>query len=103
RTLSWRGGPKTMVGPKGLPGESDLFFENVGNGRFVEATAAHGLTDAARGYGFGVVATDYNNDGSLDLHVPNAPSPTFLHRHRGNGTSERVGLASAVAPNGHGR
>ena len=37
RTLVWRNGPHIMVGPAGLPGESDLFFENVGNGRFVEA------------------------------------------------------------------
>ena len=37
RTLVWRSGPHIMVGPAGLPGESDLFFENVGNGRFVEA------------------------------------------------------------------
>ena len=28
RTLVWRGGPKTMIGPMGLPGEADLFFEN---------------------------------------------------------------------------
>ncbi len=103
RTLTWRGGPKTMVGPKGLPGESDLFFENVGNGRFVEATAAHGLTDAARGYGYGVVATDYNNDGWVDLYVANDTSPNFLYRNRGNGTFESVGLESGVALNGEGR
>ena len=38
RTLRWRGGPQIMVGPTGLPGEADLFYENVGRGRFVEAT-----------------------------------------------------------------
>ena len=45
RSLVWRNGPHIMVGPAGLPGEADLFFENVGNGKFVEATDAHGLTD----------------------------------------------------------
>jgi hypothetical protein len=49
-----------MVGPQGLPGEPDLFFENLGGGRFRDATAAAGLTDAAAAYGFGVVATDYD-------------------------------------------
>ena len=34
----WRNGPRIMVGPAGLPGEADLFFENLGNGRFREAT-----------------------------------------------------------------
>ena len=45
RTLVWRNGPRIMVGPAGLPGEADLFFENVGSGRFAEATEAHGLAD----------------------------------------------------------
>src|SRR5262249_32985872 len=31
RTLFWRNGPRIMVGPTGLPGEADLFFENLGN------------------------------------------------------------------------
>ena len=71
RTLTWRGGPKTMIGPVGLPGEADLFFENRGDGTFVEATEAHGLTDTAPAYGFGVVATDYDGDGWVDLFVAN--------------------------------
>jgi hypothetical protein len=48
RTVVWRGGTKTMVGPKGMPGEADLFFENCGDGTFVEAADPHGLSDAAR-------------------------------------------------------
>ena len=55
RTLVWRNGPRIMVGPAGLPGEADLFFENLGGGRFLEAAAARGLADPARAYGFGVV------------------------------------------------
>jgi enediyne biosynthesis protein E4 len=92
-----------MVGPRGLVGESDLFFENVGNGRFVEATAAHGLTDAARAFGFGVVATDYDNDGWVDLYVANDTSPNFLYRNRGHGQFESVGLEAGAAMNGEGR
>jgi len=103
RTLIWRGGPKTMVGPKGLVGQSDLFFENVGHGRFVEATAAHGLIDASRSYGFGVLATDYNDDGWIDLFVANDTSPNFLYRNRGNGQFESVGLEAGAAVNGEGR
>jgi hypothetical protein len=103
RTLVWRGGPKTMIGPKGLVGQSDLFFENVGNGRFVEATAAHGLSDAARSYGFGVLATDYNDDGWVDLFVANDTSPNFLYRNRGDGRFESVGLEAGAAVNGEGR
>ena len=103
RSLTWRNGPRIMVGPAGLPGESDLFFENRGNGTFVEATEAHGLGDPARAYGFGVVATDYDDDGWVDLFVANDSNPNFLYHNRGNGTFESVGLASGVAVNGEGR
>jgi hypothetical protein len=103
RTLTWRNGPRIMVGPAGLAGESDLFFENRGHGTFVEATEAHGLGDPARAYGFGVVATDYDDDGWIDLFVANDSNPNFLHHNRGNGTFESAGLLSGVAVNAEGR
>jgi hypothetical protein len=103
RTLVWRDGPHIMVGPAGLPGESDLFFENVGGGRFVEATAAHGLTDASRAYGFGVVTTDYDDDGLVDVFVANDSNPNFLYHNLGNGRFESTGLAAGVAVNGDAR
>src|SRR5262249_30453130 len=103
RTLTWRGGPKTMVGPAGLPGEADLFFENRGDGTFVEAAEAHGLADAGRGYGFGVLATDYDDDGWVDLFVANDSTPNFLYHNLGNGRFESVGLLSGVAVTAEGR
>jgi enediyne biosynthesis protein E4 len=103
RTLVWRGGPKTMVGPVGLPGEADLFFENRGDGTFREATQAAGLTDAAPAYGFGVVATDYDDDGRVDLFVANDTNPNFLYHNVGQGRFESVGLLSGVALNAEGR
>jgi hypothetical protein len=103
RTLRWRGGPRIMVGPAGLPGEADLFFENVGNGRFVEAADRHGLSDRSRAYGYGVVATDYDDDGLVDLFVANDSNPNFLYHNLGNGRFESVGLAAGVAVNGDGR
>ena len=103
RTLQWRDGPHIMVGPVGLPGESDLFFENVGNGRFVEATHAHGFADPSAGYGFGVVTTDYDDDGLVDVFVANDSNPNFLFHNLGNGRFENVGLAAGVAVNGDAR
>ena len=103
RTLRWRGGPQIMVGPTGLPGEADLFFENVGRGRFVEAADRHGLTDRSRAYGYGVVATDYDDDGFVDLFVANDSNPNFLYHNLGNGRFESVGLEAGVAVNGDGR
>jgi enediyne biosynthesis protein E4 len=103
RSLAWRNGPRIMVGPAGLPGEADLFFENVGSGRFKEAAGAHGLTDAARAYGFGVVATDYDDDGFVDLFVANDSNPNFLYRNLGNGHFENTAPAAGVAVNGDAR
>jgi len=103
RTLRWRGGPQIMVGPTGLPGEADLFFENVGHGRFVEAADRHGLTDRSRAYGYGVVATDYDDDGFVDLFVANDSNPNFLYHNLGNGRFESVGVEAGVAVNGDGR
>jgi enediyne biosynthesis protein E4 len=103
RTLVWRGGPRIMVGPAGLPGEADLFFENQGGGRFTEAAEAHGLSDAARSYGFAVVATDYDDDGLIDLFVANDSNPNFLYRNRGNGRFESTGLLAGVGVNGEAR
>ncbi|WP_162271312.1 CRTAC1 family protein [Luteitalea pratensis] len=103
RTLRWRNGPAIMVGPAGLPGESDLFFENLGNGRFREAAAAHGLADAARAYGFGVVATDVDDDGAVDLFVANDSNPNFLYRNLGNGQFESAGLLAGVGVNAEAR
>jgi hypothetical protein len=103
RTLRWRNGPSIMVGPAGLPGESDLFFENLGGGRFREAAAAHGLADPSRAYGFGVVATDVDDDGAIDLFVANDSNPNFLYRNLGNGRFESAGLLAGVAVNAEAR
>jgi hypothetical protein len=103
RTLTWRNGPRIMVGPAGLPGESDLYYENLGGGRFAEGAEAHGLGDAARGYGFGVVTTDYDDDGFVDVFVANDSTPNFLYRNRGDGRFESVGLLAGVAVNAEAR
>jgi hypothetical protein len=69
----------------------------------VEAAAAHGLADPSRSYGFGVVATDYDDDGLVDLFVANDSNPNFLYHNVGNGRFESVGLEAGVAVNGDGR
>jgi hypothetical protein len=103
RFLMWRGVAKVMLGPAGLPGASDLFFENQGGGMFKEATEKFGVVDTTKAYGFGVVATDYDGDGWMDIFVANDSNPNFLyHNLRGHGF-ESVGLMAGVALNGEGR
>ncbi|HXK09442.1 MAG TPA: CRTAC1 family protein [Vicinamibacteria bacterium] len=101
--LLWRSVAKVMLGPAGLPGASDLFFENQGDGTFKEATEKFGLADTTRAYGFGVVATDYDGDGWTDIFVANDSNPNFLYHNRGGHGFESVGLMAGVALNADGR
>jgi hypothetical protein len=103
RTLLWRGGPAVMAGPSGLPGAADLFFHNEGNGRFRDSTVSLGLKTPDVAYGFGVLATDYDSDGWVDLYVANDTNPNYLFRNRGDGRFDEVALARGAAFSDDGR
>jgi hypothetical protein len=96
RTLSWRGLEQVAFGPFGLKGASDHFFRNV-KGRFVEATEEAGLTDLAKGFGFGARAADFDGDGHADLYVANDSDPNYLYRGDGRGHFKEVGVVSSAA------
>ena len=62
----------------------NAFYRNLGDGRFVEITAASGAVDAANG--MSVDWGDYDNDGRLDLYISNMYSKTgrqFLQLYQG--------------------
>jgi enediyne biosynthesis protein E4 len=73
-----------------------VLFRNNGDGTFTNVTAG---TDIQRSLGkaLGVVATDINNDGLMDLFVANDTVQNFLFVNRGNGKWEDIGLSSEVA------
>src|SRR5262249_28554468 len=53
-------------------GEATTYYRNLGDGVFIDATAASGLAVASRRFlGFGVGLLDANNDGRLDLASAN--------------------------------
>jgi hypothetical protein len=72
-----------------------LLFHNNGDGTFKEVSAG---TDISRAMGkaLGVVATDINNDGAMDLFVANDTVQNFLFVNRGKGRFEEIGLAAEV-------
>ncbi len=72
-----------------------LLYRNNGDGTFTEVGAG---TDIQRALGkaLGVVATDINNDGLMDLFVANDTVQNFLFANRGKGKWEEVGLAAEV-------
>jgi hypothetical protein len=91
RTSTWREKVKVMAGPFGLRGGKDRFYRNHGDGTFEDATEEAGMTDVAESYGLGVLASDLDNDGDVDLYVANDSNPGFLYRNEGTGRFTEIG------------
>jgi hypothetical protein len=91
-----------FCGPQGLPGESDVLYHNNGDGTFTDVTAKAGIKDPGY-YGFGVVFSDFDNDGWPDIYVANDGNPNFLFHNNRNGTFTEMGLLSGTALNEAGR
>ncbi len=72
-----------------------LLYHNNGVGTFTEVSAG---TDIQRALGkaLGVVATDINGDGLMDLFVANDTVQNFLFANRGKGKWEEIALAAEV-------
>ena len=102
RTNLWREKVKVMVGPFGLRGGRDHFFRNKGDGTFEDATDQAGMTDTAESYGLGVLASDLDNDGDVDVYVANDFNPNFLYRNDGKGKFTEIGTWSGAGLNGQG-
>jgi len=83
------------------PARSWLFHNN-GDGTFTDVSQQSGIGKVL-GKAWGVVATDINNDGLMDLFVANDTEPNFLFANRGHGKFEEIGLASGVAYSQDGR
>ena len=62
-------------------------FRNLGDFQFVDVTEASGAGD--EGFGLGVTAGDYDNDGDQDLYLNNAGTDVLL-RNNGDGTFSSV-------------
>jgi hypothetical protein len=79
-----------------------LLYHNNGDGTFTEVSEG---TDIKRALGkaLGVVATDVNNDGLLDLFVANDTVQNFLFMNRGKGKWDEIGLAAEVGFSVNGR
>lgn len=77
------------------PWPSRLYRSN-GDGTFTDISASSGIGKYP-GKSFGVVATDINHDGLLDLFVANDSVPNFLFLNRGGNKFEEIGLEAGVA------
>ena len=81
----------------GKKSPSNRLYRNRGDATFADVTAGSG-TDIG-GYGMGVAAADYDDDGDVDLYITNA-GPNVLFRNDGNGHFTDVTASAGVAGQG---
>lgn len=87
--------------PRVYPPARSWLFHNNGDGTFRDVSQETGIAKVL-GKAWGVVATDINNDGWMDLFVANDTTPNFLFLNR-KGKFEDIGLDASVAYSQDGR
>ena len=90
------------MAPGAQPDKSDprywnRLYRNNGDGTFTDVTETAGLQ--GRGYGMGVAAADYDNDGFVDLLVTTI-SGNVLYHNNGDGTFSDVTAKAGVGAAG---
>ena len=88
--------------PRVFGATANWLFHNNGDGTFTDVSKESGI-GSRLGKTLGVVATDVNNDGLMDLFVANDTVANFLFVNRGNGRFEEIGLQADVGYSAEGR
>jgi hypothetical protein len=100
--------------PRGIPaychpnkydGAPDVLYVNRGGGRFEDVSKAAGIAVSGRilAKGLGVLPTDFDVDGDVDIFVANDSVPNFLWRNLGGLKFEDAALEAGVALDGAGQ
>jgi len=101
RTCQFKGIP-VQCGPRGLPGAGDTLYHNNGDGTFTDVSKKAGVSDPGGYYGLGVICSDFDGDGLVDIFVANDSTPNFLYHNNGDGTFKDIGFPSGTAVNENG-
>jgi hypothetical protein len=101
RTCQFKGIP-VQCGPRGLRGAGDTLYHNNGDGTFTDVTRKAGVSDPDGYYGLGVICSDFDDDGLVDIYVANDSTPNFLYHNNGDGTFKDIGFPSGTAVNENG-
>lgn len=92
----WKGIP-VNCGPKGLPTDTNLFYQNNGDGTFSDVSVNSGVAKVTGRYSMTAIVTDYNSDGWPDIYVACDSTASTLYRNNKNGTFTDVSLESGTA------
>lgn len=95
-------GQPNYCGPMSYKPVADKLFRNDGNGRFSDVTVQAGLKTAF-GAGLGVVCSDLNADGWIDIYVANDGHPNQFWVNQGDGTFVDDSFMSGSAVNAMGK
>ena len=87
---------RIFCSPKSLKPEQDCLLRNLGDGTFHDVTSAAGL-DEQSGRAQGVLASDVDGDGDVDLYIGNDIHPNFLYLNTGGGEFSNVTEISGTA------
>jgi hypothetical protein len=90
-------GMSVFCGPQGFVSDAHSFYRNNGNGTFSDVSATAGISNEAAGHGLGVIASDFDNDGWVDVYVANDSTPNLLWRNMRNGTFRNIAPETGVA------
>jgi hypothetical protein len=83
-------------GPLSYRGQPDALYRNNGDGTFTDVTKAGGIFQP-NGRAMSATLADLDNDGFLDLYVPNDNMENYYFRNKGDGTFENKGLVMGLA------
>ena len=92
---------RIYCGPNEYQGIADVLYRNNGDGTFTDITRSAGVYEPTT-RGLGVVFTDVDNDGWMDIYVANDMSPNTLFINQGDGSFQEEGVRRGVAYNGDG-
>ena len=101
RSCQFKGIP-VQCGPRGLKGAGDMLYHNNGDGTFTDVSKKAGVSDPDGYYGLGVICSDFDGDGLVDIYVANDSTPNFLYHNNGDGTFKDIGFPSGTAVNENG-
>ena len=94
----WKGIP-VMCGPRGLPSGTNRLYHNNRDGTFTDVSQASGVVGPSGYYAFGVLTSDFDNDGWTDIYVACDATPSILYHNNADGTFTDVAVPYGCAYN----
>ncbi len=90
---------RIYCGPGAIVRVRHVLFRNNGNRTFTDVTEALGIDkyNGEYGHGFGVVTSDLDGDGLIDIYVANDMNPNFLFFNDGKGGFRAASIVAGAA------